>query len=77
MDVLLERSSEYLSLIVEDNGVGFDLSNAEANRQGLGLIGMRERAALIGADLQIESTAGRGTTIIVRIPSVVAAVKSA
>jgi signal transduction histidine kinase len=29
---------------------------------------MRERAALIGADLQIESTAGRGTTVFVRVP---------
>jgi signal transduction histidine kinase len=31
-------------------------------------VGMRERAAIIGADLQIESTVGRGTTIFVRVP---------
>lgn len=70
VDVVLERSSEYVSLIVEDNGVGFDPASAEAVSAGLGLIGMRERAALVGADLQIESTPGRGTTVIVRASAV-------
>ena len=77
VDVLLERNAEHLSLIIEDDGIGFDPSSAEANGQGLGLIGMRERAALIGADLQIESSPGRGTTIIVRIPAAVPAVEGA
>src|SRR2546422_782627 len=45
--------------------------------EGLGLIGLRERAALVGADLQIESTPGRGTTVIVRAPVVAPAIKSA
>ena len=43
---MLERSSEYLSLIVDDNGVGFDLSTVRSTGRGLGLLGMRERAAL-------------------------------
>ena len=77
VDVALERSSEHLSLIIEDNGVGFDLSNAETAAHGLGLIGMRERAALVGADLQIESTPGRGTTVIVRALAVAPAIQSA
>jgi PAS domain S-box-containing protein len=77
VDVVLERGSEHVSLIVEDNGVGFDASDPEAVGEGLGLIGMRERAALVGADLQIESTPGRGTTVIVRAPAVAPAVKSA
>jgi PAS domain S-box-containing protein len=68
VDVVLERSSEHVSLIVEDNGVGFDVAVAETDGRGLGLIGMRERAALVGADLQIESTPGQGTTVIVRAP---------
>jgi PAS domain S-box-containing protein len=69
VDVLLERMSDHLSLIVEDNGVGFDPSALEAG-DGLGLIGMRERAELIGADLVIESAPGRGTTIILRSPAI-------
>jgi PAS domain S-box-containing protein len=77
VDVVLERSAESLSLIIEDDGVGFDLSNAVTLGERLGLIGMRERAALIGADLQIESTPGRGTTVIVRAPAAMPAVKSA
>jgi PAS domain S-box-containing protein len=69
VDVVLERSADHVSLIIEDNGVGFDPPAAEAAGQGLGLIGMRERAALVGADLQIESTPGSGTTVIVRAPA--------
>ena len=38
-----------------------------AGGQGFGLLGMQERAALIGATLQIESSAGAGTTIFVRM----------
>jgi PAS domain S-box-containing protein len=77
VDVVLERSSEYVSLIIEDNGVGFDPSGAHVAGEGLGLIGMRERAALGGAELQIESTPGRGTTIIVRARAAAPVIKSA
>jgi PAS domain S-box-containing protein len=69
VDVVLERSAEHVSLIVEDNGVGFDPAEAATDDRRLGLIGMRERAALVGADLQIESTPGQGTTVIVRAPT--------
>ena len=77
MDVVLERSADHVSLIIEDNGVGFDVSSAETVGEGLGLIGMRERAALADGDVQIESTPGRGTTVIVRVPVVAPAIKSA
>jgi signal transduction histidine kinase len=77
VDVVLERTSDHASLIIEDNGVGFEASNAETVGEGLGLIGMRERAALVGADLQIESTPGRGTTVILRAPVVALAITSA
>jgi PAS domain S-box-containing protein len=68
VDVALERHADHLSLIVEDDGVGFDPLNAPDGTHGLGLIGMRERAAIIGADLQIESAIDRGTTVFVRVP---------
>ena len=55
-------------LIVEDDGVGFDMSKREVMERGIGLAGMRERAALIGATLQIESELGKGTTIFLRCP---------
>jgi two-component system sensor histidine kinase UhpB len=68
VDIALERHADHVSLIIEDDGVGFDPLNADIGTGGVGLVGMRERAALIGADLQIESTAGRGTTVFVRVP---------
>jgi two-component system sensor histidine kinase UhpB len=71
VDIALERHADHVSLIIEDDGVGFDTSKAANDAYGLsgvGLVGMRERVALIGADLQIESKVGRGTTIFVRAP---------
>jgi PAS domain S-box-containing protein len=67
VDIVLERNSENVSLIIEDHGMGFDLSDSAGG--GLGLVGMRERASLVGADLQIESAPGRGTTVFVRAPT--------
>jgi two-component system sensor histidine kinase UhpB len=71
VDIVLERTHEHVSLIVEDNGIGFNPSDVQ-NREGFGLIGMRERAALAGADFLIESAPGSGTTIILRVPVPVA-----
>jgi PAS domain S-box-containing protein len=71
VDVILERRPDYVSLIIEDDGVGFEHGDAQAQQQGFGLLGMQERAALVGATVQIESAAGEGTTIIVRMPVVV------
>ncbi len=68
VEVILERRRDHVLLIVEDDGVGFDPSGAAGVAgQGFGLLGMRERAGLIGATLQIESSVGAGTTIFVRI----------
>jgi PAS domain S-box-containing protein len=71
VDVILERRPDHVSLIIEDDGMGFDQVNSGAPHKGFGLLGMQERAALVGATVQIESAAGEGTTIIVRMPIVV------
>jgi signal transduction histidine kinase len=77
VDIILEHTHEHVSLIVEDNGIGFNPSEAETAVAGFGIIGMRERAALAGADFQIESAPGDGTTVILRVPATSAiAVKS-
>lgn len=73
--VMLERRDDNVILIVEDNGTGFEPSRLRVSSNsgsGLGLIGMKERATLIGGDIEIESADGRGTTIYVRIPITVA-----
>jgi signal transduction histidine kinase len=54
-------------LEVHDNGRGVDESRI-FGRHSLGMLGMKERAFLLGGELVIESTPGAGTTVIVRIP---------
>ncbi len=67
VDVILERRSDHVLLIVEDDGVGFDPLDEGMAAQGFGLLGMQERAALVGATIQIESAVGKGTTVLVRM----------
>jgi len=69
VDVLLERRDHSIVLIIEDDGVGFDTEQTitETDR-GLGLLGMRERAALIGGTLEIEASPNQGTTVYARLP---------
>jgi PAS domain S-box-containing protein len=67
--VLLQRRSDQVWLIVEDDGVGFDTAQVFAARgTRLGVAGMRERASLLGGTLDVESNPGRGTTLVARIP---------
>ena len=65
----LRHDGEHLELSVADDGSGFDRAAAEACESSLGLFGMRERAALIGAQLRIESAPGKGCTVLLRCPS--------
>jgi two-component system sensor histidine kinase DegS len=60
-----------LRLVVDDNGVGFNLDEALAKRESFGLSGMRERVALLGGDFHVESRsegAKRGTKISIELP---------
>ncbi|MBN9517185.1 PAS domain-containing protein [bacterium] len=52
--------------VVEDDGRGFDPEGAGQGR--LGLVGMRERVALVGGTLEVESSPGGGTMVIARVP---------
>jgi PAS domain S-box-containing protein len=67
VEVILERRPDCVLLIVEDDGVGFSEADRGKTRSGYGLVGMQERAALVGAMLEIESTPGKGTTVLVRM----------
>ena len=56
-------------LVVSDDGCGFDpLPHAAQAQHGLGLAGMRERAALAGGRAEVDSRPGAGTTVTVTIP---------
>ena len=67
--VYLARQQDTLRIVVEDNGIGFDATAPRsADRRGLGLIGIRERAAHLNGTVVIESVRGRGTRIVVELP---------
>jgi signal transduction histidine kinase len=68
--VRLEQRGGLLELVVEDDGVGFDpdLPVGAGPHGGFGLAGMRERAALLGGQLALDSAPGRGTRVVVRVP---------
>ena len=55
-------------LEVSDDGVGFDVADAEKRRPGMGLFTMRERVALAGGQFDIESSPSEGTRIIASVP---------
>jgi len=61
-----------VELVVADDGSGFDPDRLPGGSKGLGLGIMRERAAGIGAALEIQSQAGQGTRVTVRWPAPVA-----
>jgi two-component system, chemotaxis family, CheB/CheR fusion protein len=69
VDVLLERRDHHVVLIVEDDGVGIAAEDKPGQDRGLGLLGMTERAALVGGTLEIETAPGEGTTIFARVPT--------
>jgi signal transduction histidine kinase len=66
LSITLMRKNGSVVAIVEDDGKGFDPERARSD--GLGLVGMRERLALVGGTLRIEAAAGAGTTIAAEVP---------
>jgi two-component system sensor histidine kinase DegS len=64
--IALERRDGALRLTVSDDGTGFDPEKAAGG--GLGLLGMRERAAWLGGSFRITSAPGAGTRIVVEVP---------
>jgi two-component system sensor histidine kinase UhpB len=65
--VALQETNDMISLKITDNGKGIDPS-VDSREKCLGLIGMRERAYMLGGNLKIQSRPGAGTSIEVRIP---------
>ena len=67
VSILVHRNPTEVRLVVEDDGKGFDDSEILSESQ-LGLVGMRERAHLVGGSMTLESSPGHGTTICIRVP---------
>ena len=63
----LDITSDQICFSVSDDGKGFDMSN-DGKRKTLGLLGMKERAAMMGGKLEINSELGTGTAVMITIP---------
>jgi signal transduction histidine kinase len=66
VSIALRKSDGLVMARIEDDGRGFMESK---DGEGLGLIGIRERVELVSGRLEIESSAGSGTTIVVEVPA--------
>jgi signal transduction histidine kinase len=64
--IVLTRRDGGISAVVEDDGQGF--AESGVREEALGLVGMRERVALLGGTLAIESAPGEGTALIAYVP---------
>jgi signal transduction histidine kinase len=72
ISVVLEAETDEIRLIVEDDGIGFTKTNTAVPvtpTSGFGLLGIRERLALVGGSLVIEPAADHGTALFCRIPA--------
>ena len=70
VDVELTQSRSGLTVTITDDGVGFDSEQPRYGPRGLGLLGMKERVALVQGDLQVLSAVGKGTRVqvVVLVP---------
>lgn len=71
VSISLEPREDSALLIIEDDGAGFETGESILSgdgAKGMGLIGMRERAALVDGTFEIESSKGKGTTLFVGFP---------
>ncbi|MGH3063461.1 MAG: GAF domain-containing protein [Gaiellaceae bacterium] len=66
ISVVLTKRGDSVTALIEDDGQGFDAS--EGSGDGLGLLGIRERIALLNGRVAVESNEGSGTTVVVEVP---------
>lgn len=67
VDVELRKEDDFFVLEIKDNGIGIS-TDAEAKVNCFGLLGIRERAILLGGSVEIHGVEGKGTTILARLP---------
>ena len=65
--VQLSKNEKNISLTVEDDGIGFDISTIK-NKDGIGLMSMQNRIHLLGGKMDIDSAINKGTSINIELP---------
>jgi two-component system sensor histidine kinase DegS len=66
--VKMEDNGRSLMLVVKDDGSGFDVEKAAKQSESYGIIGMKERVELLGGEVEIDSSPGQGTQVIITVP---------
>ena len=66
ISVVLTKRGDSVTALIEDDGQGFEASGGSGD--GLGLLGIRERIALLRGRVAVESSEGSGTTVVVEVP---------
>ncbi|MGE5390248.1 MAG: sensor histidine kinase [Deltaproteobacteria bacterium] len=66
--VKIEDTGTYLTIVIKDDGCGFDPEAISSEKERYGIIGMKERVGLFGGELDIISSPGSGTQVIVKVP---------
>ncbi len=66
--IVWQKAKDAWVMHCTDDGVGFDLVKVARRQRSVGLLAMRERAELIGARLQVQSTPGQGTAVTLLLP---------
>jgi len=66
--VTLQNNKKMISLSVQDDGQGFELTDLTTSQDGIGLLGIQERLELINGRLSIEAKPGKGTELTAHIP---------
>ena len=68
VDIRIGVEDQVLEVRLSDDGVGFDPEHGIGREGHYGLVGLRERARLVGGSIDVESQTGQGTSVILRIP---------
>ena len=66
--VKIEDTGACLTIVIKDEGCGFDLDAVRSEKERYGIIGMKERVGLFGGELDLISSPGSGTQVIVKVP---------
>ena len=67
VEVMMKQEADEFILMISDNGKGIT-DDEKSGTQSLGLLGMRERAHLLGGEINFEGAQGQGTVVTVRVP---------
>jgi len=66
--VKFEDNGSHLTLVIKDEGKGFDFGEIRQQRESYGIVGMQERVKIFGGELEIFSRPGEGAQIIIKVP---------